>query len=628
MLLVAEPVPFDDQLPDLCWVAPLDIPLTMMRILILLFLSSYCCIAQTGPGGIGTLDGSSTLKIWLTADDLDGDGDTSDNPANGALVSSWVNKVGSGINYTQSGAQRPSYRTGAHNSVYFNAAGSTYYSMTATSTGSFRGGSIFLITKVLDYGGRSTSFFDDSAASLRLNQYDNTNRVGFTRYGVADYATNLATVYGADALYSWHKASTSASVDIRVNGGRQTISIVDANAAIPYQRMGRATNGSDEASGDYYEIIAFDSKLNTTRIYLMENYLSAKYGGIALQYDIYDQDNPANGDYDFDVAGIGRVASGNQHTDARGTGIVRMLNPTNLGNNEYLIWGHDNRAIASTEVADVPFGIDSRLARIWRVSESSNTGTSVDVGAVDIRFDLTALGAIATEDLRLLVDRNNNGVFSDDTPIDGATDLGGGVYQFTAVTALTDNRRFTVATAQRGLPIELLSFTATPRQGGTVQLYWETIKEANNEIFTVERSADGQAWKSIATLPGSNNSNTLLRYRAQDTQPLAGLSYYRLRQTDFDGAYTLSAIRQVYLGAAPTTTLQIFPNPATDRITVVVPEGEAGEFSIIGAAGQRVDHLVRRGEPDGGKLPLDIGALRRGLYTLVTPTATTTFYKH
>src|SRR5690606_17396017 len=66
--------------------------------------------------------------------------------------------------------------------------------------------------------------------------------------------------------------------------------------------------------------------------------------------------------------------------------------------------------------------------------------------------DLTGNAAIsglsacdAALSLRLLVDTDNNGNFDNDTPVSGATNVGGGVYRFSNVTAIGNQMRFALA---------------------------------------------------------------------------------------------------------------------------------------------------------------------------------------
>lgn len=163
--------------------------------------------------------------------------------------------------------------------------------------------------------------------------------------------------------------------------------------------------------------------------------------------DIYNEDEPGAGNYDHEVAGIGRINSSNQHNDSQGTGIVRILNPTNLDDNEFLFWGHDNQPLQMNTNIDTPSSIKNRLTRVWRVSESNTSGGDVDVGNIEMRFDLTGLSNISTNNLRLLIDTNNNGNFNDDPPISGAVNLGNNIYAFNNISSISNNTRFTLGFA-------------------------------------------------------------------------------------------------------------------------------------------------------------------------------------
>ena len=89
------------------------------------------------------------------------------------------------------------------------------------------------------------------------------------------------------------------------------------------------------------------------------------------------------------------------------------------------------------------------------------------------------------------------------------------------------------------LPIELLSFIAKPI-GKKIQLLWRTASELNNDYFTVERSADAVNFDQINITDGAGNSTQTIKYSVIDDSPLSGISYYRLKQTDFDGKYNYS----------------------------------------------------------------------------------------
>ncbi|MBW6498623.1 MAG: hypothetical protein K0B09_09560 [Bacteroidales bacterium] len=89
------------------------------------------------------------------------------------------------------------------------------------------------------------------------------------------------------------------------------------------------------------------------------------------------------------------------------------------------------------------------------------------------------------------------------------------------------------------LPIELLSFTAK-YQDGKVLLNWATGSEINNDYFTLERSRDAVDAEIIGFIDGAGNSSHTLHYQFIDHDPLPGISYYRLKQTDYDGSFEYS----------------------------------------------------------------------------------------
>ena len=94
------------------------------------------------------------------------------------------------------------------------------------------------------------------------------------------------------------------------------------------------------------------------------------------------------------------------------------------------------------------------------------------------------------------------------------------------------------------LPIELLSFQAEAVEH-IVRVQWSTASEQDNDHFDVERSADGVRFEPVGTIPGALQSQLVRNYILDDPRPLPGLSYYRLRQVDTDGAGSLSAVRAV-----------------------------------------------------------------------------------
>jgi len=176
---------------------------------------------------------------------------------------------------------------------------------------------------------------------------------------------------------------------------------------------------------------------------------------------------------------------------------------------------------------------------------------------------------------------------------------------------LTSFSPFTLASIKKGtnpLPITLISFNAKLINGET-QITWITASEVNNDYFTVERSGDGVTFEPIATVDGAGNSNQKLNYETIDKNPLSGTSYYRLKQTDYDGSYQYSnwvAINN-YFGNAPEITL--YPNPNRGKFTIT-SNTEYTNIQICNVFGS----ILMEQKPTSLKTMVDATNLPNGIY--------------
>ncbi|MEO7991058.1 MAG: hypothetical protein ABI663_16030 [Chryseolinea sp.] len=120
------------------------------------------------------------------------------------------------------------------------------------------------------------------------------------------------------------------------------------------------------------------------------------------------------------------------------------------------------------------------------------------------------------------------------------------------------------------LPIKLLYFNARVEQD-EVSLNWATAQETNNDFFTIEKSSNPeQGFQLVSKLSSQGNSTIEQEYSAVDKAPYLGLSYYRLKQTDFDGTSTYSKLVSVSYEGSTLASLKIYPNPLKDQKTVKV----------------------------------------------------------
>jgi len=159
----------------------------------------------------------------------------------------------------------------------------------------------------------------------------------------------------------------------------------------------------------------------------------------------------------------------------------------------------------------------------------------------------------------------------------------------TSATGLTGfGTWWTLSSSSSPLPIQLLSFSAIA-DNGRVKLTWTTASELNNFFFTVMRSGDGENFTDLFNVGGAGTSNIATNYTAFDNKPLFGVSYYRLKQTDYNGKETLFNIEKVnFLKRVPVS---IFPNPLrSGHITVSTGNvnDKIKQISIYDIAGKLV----------------------------------------
>lgn len=126
-----------------------------------------------------------------------------------------------------------------------------------------------------------------------------------------------------------------------------------------------------------------------------------------------------------------------------------------------------------------------------------------------------------------------------------------------------DSSSPTIGESFSPLPITLISFNAQ-QKNNSVYITWTTSSEVNNDFFTLEASKDGENFKAIKNIKGAGFSNDILNYSYLHDKPHGGISYYRLKQTDFDGKFSYSDIIAVNVKSIENK-FSVFPNPVSNK---------------------------------------------------------------
>ena len=108
-----------------------------------------------------------------------------------------------------------------------------------------------------------------------------------------------------------------------------------------------------------------------------------------------------------------------------------------------------------------------------------------------------------------------------------------------------------------------------------------TLSEQNNAQFIVERSADGIQYNAIGTISGAGNTLETMNYNFIDENPIEGLNYYRLKQVDFDGAFSCGAVKSIFM-SSKAHDIQILPSVAHSNISIMgIPNNVETQLDII-----------------------------------------------
>lgn len=170
------------------------------------------------------------------------------------------------------------------------------------------------------------------------------------------------------------------------------------------------------------------------------------------------------------------------------------------------------------------------------------------------------------------------------------------------------------------LPVGLVSFDAAVN-GTQVDITWSTESENGSDYFTVERSRNNIDFEEIGIVQGAGVSTELNEYIISDPSPWKGISYYRLKQTDYNGnmAYLKTDVVEVHTSIA--IPFSVYPNPMLKSdLTLYLKDVPVQEIrvSIIDTKGQMVhSEMILQETPGDFSGTIHPGVLKEGIYTII-----------
>lgn len=169
------------------------------------------------------------------------------------------------------------------------------------------------------------------------------------------------------------------------------------------------------------------------------------------------------------------------------------------------------------------------------------------------------------------------------------------------------------STSSNPLPVTLSHFSLN-QSNSYVQLRWHTANELNNSHFTVQRSADGFNWYSLKVVQGGGTTSNAQYYSYLDTEPLSDITYYRLRQTDFNGQSEYSQVLSSTFQETETSTLSLYPNPTSGKALIRSFSPISFPVELLNSQGVDLSSLVQCTPVNSSLIQIDLSTLPTGLY--------------
>ncbi len=91
---------------------------------------------------------------------------------------------------------------------------------------------------------------------------------------------------------------------------------------------------------------------------------------------------------------------------------------------------------------------------------------------------------------------------------------------------------------------------------------------------------DANQWKEVAKIKGEGNSGVVKHYFHTDEINSEGITYYRLSQVDIDDTKEIFKIIDVNCKANNNEELIIYPNPASNEVTILINSNQSSANSV------------------------------------------------
>ncbi|UXP31119.1 T9SS type A sorting domain-containing protein [Reichenbachiella agarivorans] len=575
----------------------------------ILLLIPIAMFAQTGPAGIGTTDGSSTLELWLRADQGIS---TIDNK-----VQTWQDLSGNSRHMTQPTiGNRPSFISASSELneqavVDFVSSSNSY--LRGSNTADFFGlntdapdqiGDVFIVFKqpstnsgyiaqfprttgntsfltLLSNGGNGTPADNNQLNDLQV--FVSTNPGSFSVVSSEGPYTDNFTI---DNFHLARYGFDPSTKEVWLYDNSKLIQQITSTNSISYNS--NTGNNSfklgSSGSGQYYdgeiaEVFVFTEKINDAKYIIIQNYLNARYN-LPTVNDYYHGDEVANQNHDFGVFGIGRANATAIVNTANKEGLTLASN-TGLEDGDYLFAGHriKTNAILDNDINGITGSMPARMRRTWYLDKNDANNSLT----VNITFDLDDAGlqdvSLATASNYRLITRatTGSGAWTEivNTPV---IDDVANTITFSNVT-ITDGNYYTVATNDNSVsPL------------GDIQQTWYSFQTGawgNPSSWTLDGATTPIYSNPSGEIPGSGDNVIITAGRTISMYQLDGstiLNGVKTQSLSIKGSGRLNILTSTghnmgIISGAGTLAIQGVPNTGATAYVENLPAGNYSAFA-------------------------------------------------
>ncbi len=170
------------------------------------------------------------------------------------------------------------------------------------------------------------------------------------------------------------------------------------------------------------------------------------------------------------------------------------------------------------------------------------------------------------------------------------------------------------------LPAAFLQFNSVYKNNSSI-ITWLTAREIDVAYYEIQRSADGTAFSTLATVAASN-SNGNNQYQYTDEKPLKGSAYYKIVIVDKDGQKHASPVMTVYSSIGKLAVIRAFARSSSQvAIELQNNEPQNAEYQLFNNMGMIISKASRKLEAGNTTLYLDTPLLSNGIYHIKVITA-------